>query len=335
MIWLVRAFITLVIFFQTAAQGLTSDPLVMTDDSTTIGGGARPLGMGRAFVGVADDADAPFINPAGIAGIRSPQVMSMFTNLLGEVYYVELSGVIPAPFGTMGAGYIATGVNQVLTPISSTESVYTDYHDNLFLLTYSTPLARFFDYGRNFYVGVNAKVFTRGWSGGVSQSALGYSVDLGLKYVATPYLSFGFNRQNILPVALGGVLRWPSGAEEAVAGLYKLGLAVKPKQFSDKLLLAADLDLPAQSGRPITAHLGAEWKIHQFFTVRGGADQSVDAATSTRTSWNPTIGASLGIRGVRVDYAYHPYYNDPALATNYISLSYQGDSLFALTGETQ
>jgi hypothetical protein len=310
-----------------AVIGETNDPLL-------IGGGARPLGMGRAFTAVVEDADAAFINPAGLAGLRAPEAMSMFTNLLGDIYYMEFSGAVPSRFGAVGLGYITTGVNGVLVPIGSS-FVTSDYYDNLLVLTYSTPLASLLDFGQGIYVGVNAKLFNRGWAGLANQSASGVSADFGIKYVASPYLSFGLTRQNILPIDLGGVVHYSSGAEEAIAGLNKVGIAVRPKPWFDKLLLAGDVDIPAQSGRPVTAHLGAEWKLNDLFSVRAGADQSPDASSPSLTSWNPTFGLSLGSSGFRFDYAYHPYYNDPAYAASYVSFSYRAEDWSSLTGETQ
>ena len=81
-----------------------------TNDAMTIGGGARPIGMGRAFTALADDA-----NPAGLAALKGPQAMAMYTNLLGEVYYDEFSGAVPTPYGTFGLGYITTGVTGIQT----------------------------------------------------------------------------------------------------------------------------------------------------------------------------------------------------------------------------
>ncbi|MFA6170721.1 MAG: hypothetical protein WCV63_10635 [Negativicutes bacterium] len=303
-----------------------------TTDALLIGGGARPLGMGRAFTAVVEDADAIFINPAGLAGLMAPEAMSMFTNLLGDIYYSEFSGIIPSRFGTFGLGYVTTGVNQVLIPIDP--PVVTDYYDNLLIATYSAPLALFFDYGRGIYFGLNAKIFNRGWVGLSDQSATGYSADFGLKYVVSPYLSFGFNRQNLLPVDLGGVIKYRSGAEETVAGINKLGIAIRPKPWRNALLLAGDLDIPAQSGRAVTGHLGAEWQINNFFIARTGLDQSLDASSPTLTSWNPTFGVSVLLSGFRVDYAFHPYYNNPDLATTYLSISFRGEKWSALTGET-
>ena len=43
--------------------------------------GARPLGMGGAFVGVADDANALNWNPAGLPGLRRTEFTSSYSNL--------------------------------------------------------------------------------------------------------------------------------------------------------------------------------------------------------------------------------------------------------------
>ena len=306
-----------------------------TDDPMTIGGGARPIGMGRAFTAVADDADAPFLNAAGIAGLKGPQAMAMFTNLLDEIYYREYCGAVPTPYGTLGFGYISTGVNAIPTSIVTGEIINTDYYDSLFLVSYSTPLARWLDYGNNVFVGSNFKVFSRGYSGGVNQYASGYSMDFGLKVIVSPNLSLGVSSINFLPVSLGGVVKLSSGAEESLAGMTKLGVAIRPVQYNRKLLIAIDTDLPAQSGRPVTSHVGVEYKLMEALALRAGADQTINPGTASQTSWSPAFGVSLGYGGLRVDYAYHPYYNDPGLASTYLSLSYIGEPWFALKGRVE
>jgi hypothetical protein len=314
------------------AQPVNAVVVGTADDSTVVGGGARPLGMGRAFTAVADDVDALFINPAGMAGLKGPSAMTMFTNLMGDVYYSEYCGAIPSQFGTLGLGYITTGVSQIPTKNDQGQIVPTDYYDSLLLFSYSTPLARYFGYGRNVFVGLNYRLYNRGYSGGVNQFASGQSADFGIKFVLSPYLNFGLSRQNILPVSLGGVLRFSSGIEESLSGRTKIGVAVKPVSFKGNLLLAYDADLPAQSTQPVTMHLGVEYKIIKSLVVRGGFDQSIDAATLSKTSWNPTYGISLQASGFRIDFAYHQYYNDPELATRYLSLSYVGEPWLALKG---
>lgn len=305
-----------------------------TDDVSVVGGGARPLGMGRAFTAVGDDADAAFINPAGVAAIKAPQAMAMFTNLFGEAYYSEFCGVIPAPFGNVGLGYVMTGVTQIPTDFNG-NTVFTDYHDNMLILTYSSPMSRFLAYGDNIFIGLNYKLFDRGFSGGVNQTAFGVSADVGVKFILNQNISFGINRQNILPVALGSVLHYSSGAEETISTLTKVGVAIRPKPLKNALLLAFDADLPASSTRPLTMHAGAEWRVTKNLFLRCGLDQSVDTATASYTSWNPAYGMSFSYAGFRVDYAYHPYYNDPTLATGYVSLSYTGEPSLIFKSRTE
>ena len=328
---MIKYFAALIIILLVAPAG--ADIVGQTDDPMVVGGGARPLGMGRAFTAVAGDADAPFLNPAGIAGIKGPQAIGMLTNLMmGEVYYTEFCAAFPASFGTVGFGLISTGVSQIPTTVDSTP-VFTDYYDTLFLLSYSTALARFFEFGRNIFVGANFKLFNRGWTGGVNRFASGKSMDIGIKYIVTPYLAFGLCRQNILPVTMDGVLRWSSGAEEAIAGLTRFGMAVRPIPLGGNVLFAYDVDFPAFSGRPTTMHFGTEWDITPNFAVRAGVDQNVDAASPDKTAWNPAYGLSLSYARFRLDYAYHSYYNDPALANNYVSLGYSAEPWWSLKGE--
>lgn len=324
--------IAIVFLWLVFSAGVMAEIIGDTDDPMVIGGGARPIGMGRAFTAVGDDADAPLINPAAVATIKAPQVMTMFTNLLGDIYYSEYCAALPSKVGTFGGAYVATGVNHVLTPVGSTE-VYSDYYDNLFVATYSSSLAHFFDYGQNIFLGINGKYFARGWRGGVNQEAAGWSADVGLKYIHNPYVSFGLNNQNIVPVSLGGTIKESSGAEEAVAGRIKAGVALRPIYFNRKWLITSDLDIPSYSARPTTGHLGTEIEVSPNVMLRAGIEQTVDASASSKTSWNPSFGTSFGAGGFRVDYAFHANYNDPALATNYISVSYQGKPSDTIRGE--
>jgi hypothetical protein len=311
-----------------AVVGTTTDP-------SSIGGGARPIGMGRAFSAIADDADAMFINPSGVASLKGPQAMSMFSNLLEDVYYTEFCGAIPSPYGTFGLGYFNSSIGHVPTTIGTSEIVFTDYNDGVLVFNYSSPLGRFFEYGRNVFVGLNYKIFNRGWSGGVNDSATGTNADFGVKYIYSPYLSFGFVRQNFIPYSMGALLKWSNESEESLTCLTKLGVAVKPPLPYDlNLLLDYDIDLPSESGQPNTSHVGLEWKVNKMLGLRCGYEEMPDAASPTLTSWIASAGVSLGFNGFRFDYAYRPFYNNTSLATYYISLSYIGEPWFALKGET-
>jgi len=69
--------------------------------------GARPEGMGGAFVGLADDLSALFWNPAGLALLASPEGSFMHTAYLADTAYDVLA--YAQPLG--GVGTVAGAVN--------------------------------------------------------------------------------------------------------------------------------------------------------------------------------------------------------------------------------
>src|SRR5512136_1179258 len=77
-----------------------------TADPSEIGVGARPLAIGKAFVGMEGDASNIFINPAGLAYISSPKVTSMSGQVIQDVSYTVIGGANPTDYGTFGIGYI-------------------------------------------------------------------------------------------------------------------------------------------------------------------------------------------------------------------------------------
>ena len=74
------------------------------------GVGARPLGMGRAYVAIADDANAVFTNPAGLGFQKNWALTSMSTQLYNSTNYALAGAAIPSAYGTFGIGYIGIGI---------------------------------------------------------------------------------------------------------------------------------------------------------------------------------------------------------------------------------
>ena len=81
------------------------------------GGGARPLGMGSAFVAVADDASATFWNPAGLADQEKRQIMLMHSERFGDLVDRDYLGfVLPIKGNSkqaLGLSLIRLGVDDI------------------------------------------------------------------------------------------------------------------------------------------------------------------------------------------------------------------------------
>jgi len=102
-------------------MGMVLAPSVQADGPSEAGviflklvPGARPAGMGEAFVAQADDATATWWNPGGMAFIERQELSLMYVNLLpqfhlSDLYYSFLSYVHHIPeWGTVGGNIIFT-----------------------------------------------------------------------------------------------------------------------------------------------------------------------------------------------------------------------------------
>ncbi|MFA4844927.1 MAG: S-layer homology domain-containing protein [Candidatus Margulisiibacteriota bacterium] len=306
---LVIIFFVLVLF--SAARGVS-----FTDDPVKIGVGGRPMGMGKAFVAVADDGSGILMNPAGVSNIKSWIAFSMYSNLFNEVQYLTLT--YSTPFSFQGKKY-GCGVAVVRSGISNIPSptqyglVYFDYHNDVYLLALSGNI------NEALSVGLNYKIFDQGFSGGVASLGTGHDLDLGVKYTLSDRLTLGLNLQNILPFAMGGRINWDYGYAEGIPAVAKIGGSLT--DFEGRLLMALDYDLWLTRQAPSAYHAGLEWQLNPLLTVRGGLDQSF-SSTPTSNGVNPTLGLGLNLAGFQFDYAYHPYYAESSNVTHFFSLSY-------------
>ena len=80
-----------------------------------IGPGARSLGMGSAFVSVADDASALYWNPAGIVYVSRPEVQTYYSPWLVETQFYYNTAVIPmGEFGNLGISFTAVTMDEMM-----------------------------------------------------------------------------------------------------------------------------------------------------------------------------------------------------------------------------
>src|SRR5512147_609751 len=66
------------------APGLARSQDGGTVSPFSLGAGSRAIGVGRAFVTNADDASAPYWNPAALKNVQQMQFTAMYMPLYGE-----------------------------------------------------------------------------------------------------------------------------------------------------------------------------------------------------------------------------------------------------------
>jgi len=315
--------LTLVISALPAQAGAISDPM-------SLGVGARPLGMGKTYVGVAEDADTLFMNPAGLARIGTPKLSSMYSSLMGDINYTVIGGAYPyGDGGAIGAGFInAYSADIPLTNIDGTSSGSGQFANSVLFLstgTYLNNLPAFKNVDKKIMVGGSFKYFSATGSGSndaagnvADAAGSGYSADLGLLYPATEYLTLGANFQNVM----ASKITRSSGVNESIPSTIKLGgraclIGSEGQAYTihstRKLYLNADYDINS-SGNNVP-HIGVEFWPSGNLALRAGMDDK-------------DLTAGIGIRagGLEFNYAYHPYSAAAENATSYFSVGYLGDS---------
>ncbi len=106
--------------FIIALLSITSLPLQAGSKLGTVGAqflkmgaGARPTGMGEAFVGVADDVNAIYYNPAGLGFISRPEFEAMHTQWFEDTNYDFGAFVYPTDFGAFGVSAATLKVQDI------------------------------------------------------------------------------------------------------------------------------------------------------------------------------------------------------------------------------
>ena len=224
-----------------------------------LGNGARPLGMGGAYVSVAEDLSTVYWNPAGLSAQRRMAFYSMYGSLYNNKRQnLFLTLGLPHPAGFC----FAVSADNVI-PDSENE-----FWEGSYLLTFALPVV-----GDQLAAGLNVK-YLRGVESVSEVSASGIGADFGLLYKIRPKKRRFFHGVNIgMNIAdLSTNLRYSNGLEEKVKRHLTCGAAYF---FDRRTVLALDLSvtdsMQLESGDRQHMRGGLEsWFLEDRVGVRGG-----------------------------------------------------------------
>jgi len=257
-----------------------------------LGVGARPLGMGSAFVAIADDATAPYWNPAGLATLSDKELFLMHSEDFGDaINYNTISYVYPDTKAGQGIGISLYQIGipnmDIVDSLGNVERT-VNLSDWLF----------YFSYGKNTKwgpFGLSVKGIFRNMA---VNSAYGIGMDAGAMFKYED-LSFGISIENLF----GTVLVWNTGTTEYLSPVIKMGLAFSkdfPSAYSS-LIVASGIDINLEGKMSETplgdTHLGIEYWYKDLYAFRIGQD------------WGKlTVGAGMLYNQFKIDYAmkFHP-----------------------------
>lgn len=273
-----------------AAITIEPDEYSHTAAMFQIGMGARPLAMGGAFVGLANDENAVFYNPAGLAYLSRFGLTSTYSTQYDVVTYGTL-GLATRGFGIAGLyldsqGIQGSGEFSQLLP----EFGYTNLGGVLGLGGKLGPLA----------IGVRGKCLSvtsaernEDDTDLVEVTGQGCNVDAAAM-VNLWILRVGAMVENLLEEQK---LVYSNGHEEPWEKKVTAGASV----LLGPLTLAADLE--NVGSEPQYYHAGVELALGPL-ALRAGATGPWGADGPSSDERDLTAGAGLRLGGLQVDYAY-------------------------------
>lgn len=295
---------TYVIGFST---GYAADEGAHAAEFLSHGVGARALGMGGAFVAIADDATATYWNPAGLTKVKKHSFSAMYSdtfstgdgswlsrglvtyNFINYVYQIE-------DIGSVGLSWIRLGIDDI------PRTTFIDINNNGLLGDFqdkngngikeegepyidkpeiaeyfsNTDNALLISYARQVHpmvaVGGNLKLLNQSI---FENSGNGFGIDIGL--IAEPYE--GLRVGAMLLDATGTQIRWdtPDTPTFTRTRRFRLGTAYhftvprlgKGAIGADIETDQADLEI-GSSGGGLVPRLGAEYWLFNTVALRGG-----------------------------------------------------------------
>jgi len=251
--------------------------------------GARPAGLGNAFVSVADDANALYFNPGGIYQLKGKTFSGSYSLMSMDRSHYQ-GGFVwnDSKFGAIGLMYIGYSVGKI-DGRDSNGNPTEEFSNNetALSLTYGTRLLPILGIGGSVKY-LNHTLLDHKATG------LGYDVGAHIKLEnedsALEQICFGFSMSN-----MGATYEWDtdSGLLDEIPSTVRYGASMRFNLGKTALLLAGGGTSTADEESKYNA--GAEAWIQEFFGLRAGLDGD-----------DFNFGASLRFKQFQFDYAFCP-----------------------------
>lgn len=285
-------------------------------DFLSIGVGARALGMGGAFVALADDASASYWNPAGLALLDRGEVLFMHSEQFGDLLDHDYFGFVQPLAGDTQASVGVSLIRSAVEDIPVTRDAFEDLNGDgewqpgeviyvdRFVMDSDVEYGLLLSYARELsdrvFLGGNVKLLRQGL---LDNTSFGMGLDIGALYFARPDLSLGAR----LSDATTTQISWDTGTRETLAPSLAVGArytVTMPAALHGDVTFAGDIrrafdgrDEVSQLGAGADALLGMEYWFRRLVAARVGSDAG-----------SFTAGAGLRVpgvlSGVGVDYAF-------------------------------
>lgn len=241
--------------------------------------GARPSGLGNAFVAIADNANAAFWNPGGLYQIETTTLGAMYSMMTMDRHHYAGSFIYPYNSGTFSIMWNNFGVSDIdgRDIDGNPTSLFSDNETSIsFGYCYYLPA--------EIGIGANFKYLIHSIA---ENNATGIGFDFGIHKKITN-LRIGASVSN-----LGAKMKWDtdSSLEEEIPTTVRAGAACEFEHLP--VLICAEISKNANED-PVY-HFGSEVTLLKALILRGGFNKG-----------DVNFGASIKLTKYQIDYAYCP-----------------------------
>lgn len=274
---------------------LKSSLLIATNTGASflkIGVGARPLGMGGGYIAIADDLNAIYWNPGGLAQLKQREFSAMHAEWIDDLKYEFLGYAHPLKKSTLGASLVYLRMGEMEKRDENRKLLNKKFtaYDFAGTISYSQFISQ------KSSIGVNLKIVHQTIE---EETANSFAFDLGLlQKTEVKNLNLGLTIQNIGPKMkfIKEVFNLPltvsAGVAYKVYGVCNFGLNATRRVFEKKTEFG----------------FGTEYWLANVIALRGRYTLSKPNNQSPNNQFSK-LGGGLGfkISNYQVDYSFLPY----------------------------
>jgi len=285
-----------------------------------IGIGSRAIGMGGAFVALANDASTMYWNPGGLSKLKSSSVLLEHSDWLAGISFDYANVILQlGELGTIGGSFTSLSmVDQMVRTVDRPNGTGERYSagDLSVGLSYAKNLTD------RFSIGFNAKyIHQKIWH----MTASAFAVDFGTLFITqfkglrigTSLSNFGTSMRlggrdilvyhDIDPRIEGNNPRIPAELKTDswdLPLLFRLGIAIDLlNRASNRLTVAIDAQHPSDNTQSL--NLGTEYAFRKFFMLRLGYKSLFLHDGEEGITFGLGLRQSIyGMTKIQVDYAY-------------------------------
>jgi hypothetical protein len=266
-----------------------------------LGVGARAMGLGSAYVALADDPTSLYWNPAGLASVHETQVTAMHNEWMQDFRQEYAAVGLPFKKGSLGFSFQGFYSAEALEGRDEVGNLTQDVGFNDLAMTAA--------YARTITPGLDGGLAVRYIRGMIAEdNATAFAFDLGAKYrLGESGLSLGAAAQNI-----GGDATYVKEAIPLPTTL-RLGAAYSPALTGRHGSGTLSTEVHKSKGEDTRFNIGGEFAYKERLALRAGVKMGYDVE-------DLSFGLGIMHKEFRFDYALVPLSLDLG-TTHFFSLT--------------